>query len=121
MRYDLVYTGLGTVIATLVVLAPIGYVTKQNLPPQVVVVDVQKLINDEQNTLLKQFNNGDPVHMSDDAKDKATKHAGDFAHRLSVAIDQIGTECNCVVINKAAVLSGAALDYTQIVSDRIGK
>ncbi|MBU9170394.1 TrbI F-type domain-containing protein, partial [Burkholderia gladioli] len=87
----------------------------------VVVVDVQKLISDEQEALLKTFNNGDPVHMTDDAKNKATQHAGDYAKRLSAALDQLGAECGCVVVNKAAVLAGAAPDLTDQVSRGIAK
>ncbi|RXV64167.1 hypothetical protein D1006_40935 [Burkholderia stabilis] len=122
MRHDLVLTSIVSVCASLVLAAPLVYCwTQREKAAPVVVVDVQKLISDEQDTLLKTFNNGDPVHMTDDAKNKATQHAGDYAKRLSAALDQLGTQCGCVVVNKAAVLAGDAPDLTDLIARRIAK
>jgi hypothetical protein len=122
MRHDLVLTGLISIGASLVLGSPLVYLwTQREKVAPVVVVDVQKLISDEQETLLKTFNNGDPVHMTDDAKNKATQHAGDYAKRLSAALDQLGTQCGCVVVNKAAVLAGDAPDLTDLIARRIAK
>ncbi|MDN7430809.1 TrbI F-type domain-containing protein [Burkholderia sp. AU45388] len=122
MRHDLVLTGLISIGASLVLGSPLVYFwTQREKVAPVVVVDVQKLISDEQETLLKTFNNGDLVHMTDDAKNKATQHAGDYAKRLSVALDQLGAQCGCVVINKAAVLAGDAPDLTDLIAKRIAK
>lgn len=122
MRHDLVLTGLISIGASLVLGSPLVYLwTLRERVAPVVVVDVQKLISDEQETLLKTFNNGDPVHMTDDAKNKATQHAGDYAKRLSAALDQLGTQCGCVVVNKAAVLAGDAPDLTDLIAKRIAK
>ncbi|MCA7967434.1 MULTISPECIES: TrbI F-type domain-containing protein [Burkholderia cepacia complex] len=122
MRHDLVLTGLISIGASLVLGSPLVYLwTQRERVAPVVVVDVQKLISDEQETLLKTFNNGDPVHMTDDAKNKATQHAGDYAKRLSAALDQLGTQCSCVVVNKAAVLAGDAPDLTDLIAKRIAK
>lgn len=122
MRHDLVLTGLISIGASLVLGSPLVYLwTQRERVAPVVVVDVQKLISDEQETLLKTFNNGDPVHMTDDAKNKATQHAGDYAKRLSAALDQLGTQCGCVVVNKAAVLAGDAPNLTDLIAKRIAK
>ena len=122
MRHDLVLTGLISIGASLVLGSPLVYLwTQRERVAPVVVVDVQKLISDQQETLLKTFNNGDPVHMTDDAKNKATQHAGDYAKRLSAALDQLGTQCGCVVVNKAAVLAGDAPDLTDLIAKRIAK
>jgi hypothetical protein len=122
MRHDLVLTGLISIGASLVLGSPLVYFwTQRERVAPVVAVDVQKLISDEQETLLKTFNNGDPVHMTDDAKNKATQHAGDYAKRLSAALDQLGAPCGCVVINKAAVLAGDAPDLTDLIAKRIAK
>lgn len=59
--------------------------------------------------------------MTDDAKNKVTQHAGDYAKRLSAALDQLGTQCGCVVVNKAAVLAGDAPDLTDLIAKRIAK
>ncbi|WP_341772956.1 hypothetical protein [Burkholderia gladioli] len=40
---------------------------------------------------------------------------------MSAALDQLGAECGCVVVNKAAVLAGAAPDLTDQVSRGIAK
>ncbi|HGF4017316.1 MULTISPECIES: TrbI F-type domain-containing protein [Burkholderia cepacia complex] len=122
MRHDLVLTGLISIGASLLLGSPLVYFwTQREKVAPVVVVDVQKLISDEQEALLKTFNNGDPVHMTDDAKNKATQHAGDYAKRLSAALDQLGAQCGCVVINKAAVLAGDAPDLTDLIAKRIAK
>lgn len=122
MRHDLVLTALISIGASLLLGSPLVYFwTQREKVAPVVVVDVQKLISDEQEALLKTFNNGDPVHMTDDAKNKATQHAGDYAKRLSAALDQLGAQCGCVVINKAAVLAGDAPDLTDLIAKRIAK
>ena len=37
------------------------------------------------------------------------------------ALDQLGTQCGCVVVNKAAVLAGDAPDLTDLIAKRIAK
>ena len=44
-----------------------------------------------------------------------------YAPRLSAALDQLGTQCGCVVVNKAAVLAGDAPDLTDLIAKRIAK
>ena len=43
----------------------------------------------------------------------------DFAKALSVAVDALGQDCRCVIVNKAAILGGTALDYTELVREKL--
>ncbi|MCM2552593.1 conjugal transfer protein TraH [Burkholderia glumae] len=60
LRYDLILTGLLTAVGTLMIHAPIDYLQQSQAAAPIVVVDVQKLLTDEQATQIKQFGNGDP-------------------------------------------------------------
>ncbi|ALK35174.1 hypothetical protein [Burkholderia plantarii] len=121
IRYDLILTGLLTAVGTLLIHAPIDYFQQSEAAAPIVVVDVQKLLTDEQATQIKQFGDGDPAHMTPEAKSAALQQAGDWAKHLSDAVAQYGAECRCVVVNKAAVLSGSAQDVTPVIATRLSK
>ncbi|WP_257820156.1 hypothetical protein [Burkholderia glumae] len=121
LRYDLILTGLLTAVGTLMIHAPIDYLQQSQAAAPLVVVDVQKLLTDEQATQIKQFGNGDPSRMTPEAKSAALQQAGDWAKHLSDAVAQYGAECRCVVVNKAAVLSGSAQDVTSAIAARLAK
>ena len=49
----------------------------------------------------------------------AQKLTIDFAKKLSATVDALGQECNCVIVNKAALLGGVTIDYTDQVRARM--
>lgn len=110
-------TALVSTVFTLVALSPVAYSIYKHTPPQVATVDLQKLVEEDQKHLLDLIG----VGGSTDKQALTEKMTADFAKKLSVVVDELGKECHCVVINKAALLSGTAADYTDIVRERIKK
>jgi len=102
-------------------LVPVVYVAYQHAPPSLATVDVQKLVEEDQQRLLSLIG-AKAGNVTDLQRASAEKLSAEFARRLSAAVDQLGQECRCVLINKAALLSGSASavhDYTDSVRARI--
>ena len=110
-------TALVSTIFTLLALAPVAYSIFKHTPPQVATVDLQKLVEEDQKRLLDLIG----VGSSPDKGALADKMTAEFAKKLSVVVDEVGKECHCVLVNKAALLAGTATDYTDIVRERIKK
>lgn len=111
-------TALVAALITLLALAPVGYALVRNMPPRIATVDLQKLVEEEQNRALEAIgktgeSGGDPQRAA------AEQRMADFAKRLSASVDSMGQECRCVLVNKAALLGGVTVDYTQIVRERL--
>lgn len=104
-------------LITLIALAPVGYVLWRNFPPPIATVDLQKLVEEDQQEIMELFSkDGD---ITDDQRAKAEKRTVDFAKQLSTVIDRLGAECRCVIVNKAALLGGVTIDYTDLVREQI--
>lgn len=104
-------------VLTLLALAPLAYVAYRYQPPQVVTVDLQNLLEEQQQktiTLLKQGGG-----LSEEQRLAAEKITIDFAKALSIAVETLGQDCRCVIVNKAAILGGTALDYTELVREKL--
>lgn len=116
----LVTTALVSTCFTLLALAPIGYVIYKRTPPEVATVDLQKIVEEDQKRLLEVIGaTGGAV--SEDKRAVGDKMTAEFARRLSTTVEQLGQECHCVIVNKAALLAGKATDYTELVRERIKK
>ena len=110
-------TALVSTVFTLLALAPVAYSIYKHTPPQVATVDLQKLVEEDQKRLLDLIG----VGSSPDKGALADKMTAEFAKKLSVVVDEVGKECHCVLVNKAALLAGTGTDYTDIVRERIKK
>lgn len=104
-------------LLTLLVLAPVAYVVNRKLPPRLATVDLQALVEEEQKRTLDVIGKGG--ELSDEQRAVAQQLTVDFARKLSSTVDALGQECGCVIINKAALLGGVAIDYTDQVRARI--
>ena len=104
-------------LLTLLVLAPVAYVVNRKLPPRLATVDLQALVDEEQKRTLDMIGQGG--ELSDEQRAVAQQLTVDFARKLSSTVDALGQECGCVIINKAALLGGVAIDYTDQVRARI--
>lgn len=121
-------SGVGTaatvmlsVCLSLVALAPVGFVIYRHLPGQVGTIDPQVVIDENQRAMLTQMG-ATPVGMSDAQAQQAAKTTGEFAKRLSAAVDQIAQDCRCILVNKAALLgTGNAVDYTDDLRQKMRK
>ncbi len=118
---SLVVTAVVSVLCTLLVLSPVAYTAFRHLPERLVTVDLQKLIEDDQQRSISTLGET-PNGVANEAQRAAyLKNTSVFASRLGAALDLLGQECRCVVVNKAAVLSGAAPDYTAVVGQQLAK
>lgn len=104
-------------LLTLLVLAPVAYVVNRKLPQSLATVDLQALVDEEQKRTLDVIGKGG--ELSDEQRAVAQQLTVDFARKLSSTVDALGQECGCVIINKAALLGGVAIDYTDQVRARI--
>ena len=104
-------------VLTLLALAPVAYVAYRHQPPQIVTVDLQKLLEEQQQKTIDLLKKGGG--LSDEQRLAAEKLTIDFAKALSVAVDTLGQDCRCVIVNKAAILGGTALDYTELVREKL--
>lgn len=109
---------LSSVLVTLLALAPVAFMAYRAMPPRVASVDLQLLVEEEQKRTIDVLS-GSAGAVSDEQRQALQKLTEDFARRLSLAVDAVGGECRCVIVNKAALLGGAAIDYTDAVRDRI--
>lgn len=104
-----------SVFLTLLAMMPIGYMVYRNYPPQIYTVDLQRIL--ENNTQSKTDLLGQTVLKDQKRQWSNTTDAAKFAQRLSNVIDALSKDCRCIIINKAALLGGDAIDLTdQIVA-----
>ena len=115
MRY--VIPAVLSTLLTLVALAPVAYVINRNMPARVATVDLQVLVEEDQKRTLDVIGKGGDV--TDEQRAVAQKLTIDFAEQLSATVDALGQECNCVIVNKAALLGGVTIDYTDQVRARM--
>jgi len=100
-------------LLTLVALAPVAYIINRNMPARVATVDLQVLVDEDQKRTLDVIGKGS--NLTDEQRAVAQKLTIDFAKKLSATVDALGQECNCVIVNKAALLGGVTIDYTDQV------
>jgi len=111
-------TALVAVFITLLALAPVGYSAYRALPPRVATVDLQKLVEEEQKRTIDVISSKSG-NVSEGQRAAIERLTVDFAKKLSASIDALGLECKCVIVNKAALLGGVTVDYTDAVRDRM--
>lgn len=117
MFKDNITTIAVAVFCSMLALAPVGYMAWKNLPPKVATVDLQKLVEEEQKHTIDVLSKGSSV--SEEQRAAIEKLTIEFAKKLSANIDALGVECKCVIVNKAALLGGTAIDYTDLVRERM--
>ncbi len=108
---------VSTACLVLLALAPLGYALWTRLPPRVATVDLQRLVEDDQARMVRSL--GADTSLTPEARSALHQQTVDFARRLSLAIEQIGQECHCVIVNRAALLGGESIDYTEQVRARM--
>ena len=108
---------LVSTVLTLLALVPLAYVAYRHQPPQMVTVDLQKLLEEQQQKTIELLKKGGG--LSEEQRLAAEKLTIDFAKALSVTVDILGQDCRCVIVNKAAILGGTAIDYTELVREKL--
>lgn len=119
MRKGTIVGALLAALVTLLALAPVGYALFRRLPLPIATVDLQKLVEEEQNRTLGPAASANGGVLADDVRAHAEQRTVAFAKRLSLTMEALGETCRCVIVNKAALLSGSATDYTDQVRERL--
>lgn len=108
-------------IITLICLIPFGFIFNKKIPNPIGVVDLQKLVDENQNTILGAIINSPDI--SEQQRMLAHQQAQEFASKLTKAVEETAAECQCVLINKAAVLTenqkGVLVDYTDKIRKKV--
>ena len=87
---------------------------------EIATVDLLLLVEENQAQAFAMLGNGTNV-LTEEQRAKLEDSSANFAIRLSSAVEQLGEECQCVIVNKAAILGGVAVDYTDLIRERIKK
>lgn len=109
-------------VVSMALIAPAFYALASHRPKPLATVDLQKLVQDANTQYLASFkasHSADAPPSASDVQAGVTQSAN-FARQLSGAVEQLGHDCDCVLINKAAVLNSAGLtDYTVRLADQL--
>lgn len=105
---------------TVLALGPITLLAYRHLPPRVAIVDLQSLVEEDQQKSVQALGKLPGGVVTADERTAFTNRAIGFAKKLSDAVDALSESCRCVIVNKAAILGGAAVDYTDSVRRRVG-
>lgn len=118
MRKEHIGIVLLAVLLTLLALAPVAFMAYRAIPPRVATVDLQRLIEDDQKKTIDLLGRSNGV-VGDDQRATLQRMSEDFARKLSAAVERLGAECRCVLVNKAALLGGTAVDYTDHLREQV--
>lgn len=87
-----------------------------HVPPNMAKVDIIGIVTAQQKTLSAQMKPG----MDQKAQAAIIESASRFGKQLDAALTQVASECNCAIINAAAIIKDApsnrTADYTQRVN-----
>lgn len=108
-------------LLTLLCLLPVGYLMYKKVPKPMGIIDIQAIVNENQRDIVAAFSNSE--FISEEQKLASLEKARMFTERLNDAVEEVSEECECVLINKAAVLteakSGVMVDYTDKVRNKV--
>jgi len=119
MRKEDFLVMVAAVLLTLIVLSPVAYMAYSSMPPQVAQVDLQKLVEEEQQRTIDVLSKSGGAAVTDEQRAAIEKLTIAFAKQLWANVDTLGSECKCVIVNKAAVLGGSVIDYTDTIRQRM--
>lgn len=108
---------LASCISLLALAAP-AYLLWRQAPPPLATLDLQRLVEEDQQRQLARLAT-EPDSAPERRRALAENMSADFARRLSAGVAQLGQECGCVLVNKAALLAGPATDYTALLRQRL--
>lgn len=114
MRKNPWLTPILFVLIALLLISPVLYIKSKNKSHPIAIIDLQLLVEEKQQQIVS---SGEaPTEQQHLNMEKITVA---FAKKLSTTIETLGQECQCVILNKAAVLGGNPIDYTDIVRERM--
>jgi len=121
MRKEAIITTLAAVLIALFAMTPLVYKLHKSIPAPLAIVDLQKLMVEQQDLVFKPIGGG--AGLTDAQRTALEQSTVEYAKKLSVAVDQLAKECHCILLNKAALLSDATdiYDYTDEIREALKK
>lgn len=93
------------------------YILHRNTPPHIATIDLQLLVEEDQKRMLGLL--GEGTNVTDQQRHMVEKLSVDFAKKLSLSVSNLEKECHCIILNKAAILGGKSIDYTDLIRERM--
>lgn len=111
---DMVTIAIISSLISVLVISPFLYKGYKLIPKKIGVVDVQKLVEENQSVIISrmQQNNG---MVNDDERNDYLQSTANFAKSLSITLEDLEKSCHCILLNKAALLTtstSGVVDYT---------
>lgn len=112
-----------TAIILLLAISPVVYFAYKRIPKPIAVVDLQQLMQEHEKSMVfqLQLNNGS---VTDQQRQAYNQSSLIFAQKLSFSVEQLGKNCKCILVNKAALLTSTGsgiIDYTAILRESLKK
>lgn len=101
-------------LISILVISPFIYKGYKLIPRKIAVVDVQKLVEENQSSIISRMQKNNGI-VSDEERNDYLQRTANFAKSLSVTLEELEKNCHCVLLNKAALLTtstSGVVDYT---------
>lgn len=108
-----------SISVSLILAIGLGVIAARNIPPRVVSVDLQALVDEEQSRTMTRLGIPSGQALTSEQRDIRERLGVEFAQKLSAAVDLVASECNCILVNKAALLGGRYGDVTAEIRDLV--
>lgn len=103
-------------LLTLSIIVPGAYAMYASRPPQIASVDLAQLLKEEE----QRFSAKASANMSEQERRALVSSVEQYGKRLSDQVDALSQSCDCVLINKAAILGQTkVLDLTPALRERV--
>ena len=105
LRERLITIGCAVLMSILLMSCGFYWLHKK-IPPKLAMIDFAQIIKEQE----AQFSRKIKTNMSSDERAQLLQSVAHFGNKLSNAIDTLSLECNCVLLNKAAILGKPAIE-----------
>lgn len=110
---------LASVVMTLLVLIPLAVLLIRRVPPEVVTVDLQLLIDEDTARYVSLDGRPPEGREAIGSRQASVQRAREFGKSLSAAVADLELQCDCIIVNRAAMLGSRARDLTDEVRARV--
>lgn len=105
LRERLITIGCAVLISILL-MTGVFFLLHKKTPPRLAMIDFAHIIKEQE----AQFSRKIKSNMSPDERAQLLQSVAHFGNKLSNAIDTLSLECDCVLLNKAAILGKPAIE-----------
>jgi hypothetical protein len=118
MGKQVLLSALLSALLVVIVASPAAYMLARYRAPGLGAIDLAQLIDEHEEKVTLQLSK---PGLTDSERGAIQARSETFVRSLGQMIDALPDECNCVVLNRAAILSGQVEDLTPLIRDRVSK